>query len=280
MDLEEPLVSRRRGRITNGFKFGACFSVTLIFLWALALIVLLYLVHMQIVFLNPPKVVQSGIPYYNKPVPGPIDGTKAEVNSFGWFVYASDLLLTLPVVIVPMLFMIDLLFSAGVSVVGSVITFVLFALLEAAKSVYFTFIWVGWFGLLCEEEPFCVSRDPASPASTPDSTFVLEAIFTYGFTLFSILLAILLPVVFRSGQKDRERFLQSRANALPFGQSATTHEKETFGDMIVGDSIQSASSSTKRRVKQGKSQTSSKSQSTVVNVAALASQRHTPSILD
>ena len=67
-----------------------------LFLWALALIVLLYLVHMQIVFLNPPKVVQSGIPYYNKPVPGPIDGTKAEVNSFGWFVYASDLLLTLP----------------------------------------------------------------------------------------------------------------------------------------------------------------------------------------
>ena len=276
--MDEPFVQPRRGRITNGFKFGACFSVTLIFLWALGLIALLYLVHMQIVFLNPPKVVQAGIPYYNKPVPGPIDGTKAEVGAFLWFVYATDLLLLLPVVIVPMLFMIDLLFSAGVGVIGSVVTFVVFALLEAAKSVYFSLIWAGLFGLHCEEEPFCVSRDPATPASTPDSTFVFEAIFTYAFLVFSILLAIMLPAVFRNGQRDRERFLRNGAKALPFGQSVdSNNDNDNLGDMIVGESLQSSASSTQRRAKKTKSQTPA---SPATSVAAPVPVRHTPSIFD
>lgn len=270
--MQNPFIPKR-GRISNGFKFCACFSVTLIFLWALALIVLLYLVHMQIVFLNPPLVVQPGIQYYNKPVPGPVDGTRAEVGSFNWFVYATDLLLMLPVIVVPVLFMIDLLFSAGISAIGSIITFVLFALLQLAKSVYISLIWLGWFGLSCETQPFCVSRSPAGAASTPDSTFVLEAIFTYAFALFSILLAIILPRVFRTGERDRAAFMSSREK-LDFSRDAEASET-VFGDMIVGSELPAS----QRRSKKSKLPTGAVVKSVVTSVAAPATtQRQTPSI--
>jgi hypothetical protein len=254
--MNDPLVVRR-GRITGGFRVGAGCTACTMLIWALGLVALYYSVHTQIVFLNPPILVQENIPYYNRPVMNPddepIDGSDAEVGSFAWYTYTSDyLLITVPPLIgIAVIF--DLICAPGFGSVIAMITLVIIALLEAAKSFYFSMIWFSFFGYKCQEYPFCINRSLTEEASTADSTFVIETIGTYIFTALAIILIFVVPAVFRSGRRERELLLRSsrcaecKEKTKSFTVSSSSSLEKT--DLVIGEPINDSASDAKRRPK-------------------------------
>ena len=168
----------------GGFKTGTCFLMIFALLWAMGLMALFYMVHMQIIFTNSGKnfITPADIPYLNKPdylLPGApvIRVSQAEIESWAWFIYASDLLLILTVAYIPAAFVMGMICSMSLWATGMPIFLLAMLLIELVKAGYFSWIWL--IDSECERFPLCINRSQSGGFLGRDRTFFIETIATY-----------------------------------------------------------------------------------------------------
>ena len=188
----------------NRRRVGSC-SLPIILLVLVvasaAAVVRFYFVHLQLRFTESPAEFAC-IDYYNRPglVP-PIDQASTAINSFDWFVYASDALDILPLLAVPgSLLIAQEYLLPSVTPTGMPLFMTLIALVQAAKSVYFSLYFFSLFGLNCAEYAFCINHDLGTAASTPDISFAIELFTGYGLLAVSLLM-LYVPSIYQSGQR-------------------------------------------------------------------------------
>ena len=185
-----------------GFSAAICSYVILLFLYAATVIFLLYAVHLRLVWGNEPLISTGDVPYYNRGDADPeFSAAAANVNTFDWFVFATDTLL----VLVPVYSLVAMTFGllcglSGLTATGAPIFNALVALWQTFKSVYFTLYFFSIFGLKCAAYPLCQNRDPSVSVDTPDTLFTVELFTTYALTVATYFV-LTLPSVYRSAQR-------------------------------------------------------------------------------
>ena len=206
-DVHSSLLSAATGQSRRrpygvGFSAAICSYVILLFLYAATVIFLLYAVHLRLVWGNEPLISTGDVPYYNRGDADPdFSAAAANVNTFDWFVFASDALL----VLVPVYSLVAMTFGllcglSGLAATGAPLFVALIALWQTFKSVYFTLYFFSLFGLKCAAYPLCQNRDPSIAVGSPDTLFTVELFTTYALTLATYFVATL-PSVYRSAQR-------------------------------------------------------------------------------
>jgi hypothetical protein len=192
-------ISPPRYTVTRTYKggvTGGSFLIAgLLVLWTLALMAQLYIVHMQVVFTNSGHgyVLPSQISYYNKPsyaTPGHVAlrTSQTEVDSFAWFIYASDLLCVFAVAYIPAALLVAVVCRLSIWLTGEPIFIFILFVIELAKSIFFTVIWLN--KTQCSEYPFCVNRSTSSDFVHTDYTFIVEAVGNYVSTVMLAIIGI------------------------------------------------------------------------------------------
>lgn len=240
--------TRKVAHVTSSFKYASCCLFILLFIWIIGLLIWFYLVHLQIVFLNPPNVNYGGETYYLKI--GATNAALANIGSFAWWVYYTDFFLILPPFFVPSTLFLAENYNSNVLIILVTIFLILLAIWEFVKVCYFTYY---IFNVNCAKYPFCVPRSGTS-TSPADGSYVIEYALSITYMVFSIAVAILLPVIFNIGYRDRALLFETTSSRMSGREKQKPAHKFNLEDsrnsVIVAESIEDEESG--RRGKKGK----------------------------
>ncbi len=222
----------RKTNKTYSAGFSCAVTSYLVFcaLWCVALILQVFLVHIPLAF--PDNVVfgTANLPYLNRPGADPLfDADGALLYSFESYVFASDLLLFL----VPLAMIGSMLFGIvwglrSITATGAPIFAGVVALLQLAKSAYFTLYFFSLFGFECVQFAYCQHRNIAVSASNQDTLFKYELWFTYVNTAGSLFM-LSLPSVYRALQGRAIRMGANYAAAASSAKYDVSVSLETVG---------------------------------------------------
>lgn len=196
--MDETLIESgapRRG-LSRSFTLGiGCYTI-LIVIWSLALIFYFSYVHASLVFTqsNPVAAITiADVPFYSYPGEPALNPAVSEIYaSFDYYLWMSDYLLIFALVWSLGASLGALLFQMNSAFLVTIIA-VLFAALELFKAIWWTLYLTNVFA--CNEYQFCINRNPAAPASTASSQFLVAVIMTYVFAALSLSLLGLNAVV-------------------------------------------------------------------------------------
>jgi len=223
-------------KVTSEFKCCSCCLFAFLGLWVIGLLIWYYLVHLQIVFLNPPLINKSSITYYLKLTDA--QAAAADIGTFSWWCYVTDFLLILPPYIIPVTFFLAENYNSNTLIIIMVIFLALLAIWELVKVFYFGWYW--WFPTHCATYPFCVPR--SGPNTSPaDSTFVIEGAMTIAYFLSLAILCCLAPYIFNLGFQERKvLFASSNSRVSADEKTKPSHSfdlEDAKNSLIVGESV-------------------------------------------
>lgn len=227
--LFEPRRPRRRSGA--GLAFFVFASIFVLVLGLAVWMARYWLVDLTIVFSQEPFVSAANIPYWNQPG-FPIDPATTAVGSFNWWLFFTNGVDLIPLIYVPTAVLIALV--VGFQSLGATLLQILLwviIIFQVLKAGYLTFVTFSWVGVSCAANAFCINRDTSVAASTPDITYYYETFSMYFFVVYTILLAIFLPMGYSSAANSVNLF------------SGTAIEKQNdddepkFSAHITGDTI-------------------------------------------
>jgi hypothetical protein len=177
----------------------------------------------------------------------------------------SDLLLVFPLFYIPAGVLLAMVFDFdGLGGTGLIVILWLFVVIELAKSGYLTWIWI--FGSM-----------------TVDSTFVIEAIATYIFTALFLFLAIVLPMFYNTGKKERQNYFALKCEdckeKMKKSQNFDLRSSSVNRDVVIGMALEdSQSNNTQSTRRQKKSTNNTSTNKAAVAAPVFQSQQELPRI--
>lgn len=168
-----------------------------------------WLVDLTIIFTQDPFITAANIPYWNQPG-FPIDPSTTTIGSFNWWLFFTNFIDLLPIIYVSVAVLIALVIgfqSLGATFIQLFLIFVI--IFQLLKAGYLTVINFSWFGASCAANAYCINRDTSVAPTTPDNTYYIETFSMYFFVVYTIALAIFLPMGYTAAANSVNFFSDS-----------------------------------------------------------------------
>lgn len=168
-----------------------------------------WLVDLTIIFTRDPFITAANIPYWNQPG-FPIDPSTTTIGSFNWWLFFTNFIDLLPIVYVPVAVLIALVVGFQSLSATFLQLFLIFVIIfQLLKAGYLTVVNFSWFGVSCSANAYCINRDTSVAPTTPDTTYYIETFSMYFFFVYTIALAIFLPMGYSAAANSVNIFSES-----------------------------------------------------------------------